>query len=490
MPERKNVKHPLKVDQIVPIGFGIVLILIGIVITISQISKAKLIKMQLANAQKFEVKELLAQIENDLIDGETEQRGYLITRDENYLERYEARRNTFKRHAESLKQLVNSEQSQVTTTNEIVNIAQKKFAELDEAIALKKLGKDQEVLAVLQSKKGQQITDSLKAKLVQMNQQHQQILAQTKQASDQFQQFSTILDWGGWVVSVAAGISISFYVVRWIMQPINEAANAVSTSSTNIAATILQQERTIVQQSASVNQTTATVEQVGAFATESAKQAETSAEGVQQALTLTEKGVSTVALTVDGISELRNQVMAIAGQAAHLSQQTSQISKVSLLVAKFATQTNILALNAEVEAVKAGEEATGFGMIAKEIRNLADQSNESAAQISLLVDQVQGAIDSTVLVTQEGTRKADDGIKLAQETGDAFTNIADAVKNIFFNNEKIVLTAKQQAAAVQQIISAMNNINLGAKETAVAITQIKNATVELNETVQNLQDLI
>jgi len=490
MQERKKSQRPLKVDQIVPIGFGIVLVLIGIVTTVSEISKAKLIKMQLAIAHQFELKELLAQMEKDLVDAETEQQRYLITGDENYLERYEGRQNAFKTHSVSLKRLVNSNLSQVTITEQVVNIAQKKFAELDETIALKKAGKEKDMSAVVESNEGQQIMDSIRAKLAEMNQQQQRLLAQTKEASDQFQQLSTILDWGGWVVSVGAGICISFYVVRWIKQPINRAANAVTTSSINIAATILEQERTILQQSASVDETTTTIEQVGSFAIQSDQQAKTGIDEAQQALTLTERGALTVGLTIEGISELRNQVMEIANQTVHLSEQTSQISKVSHLVTEFATRTNMLALNAEVEAVKAGDQGTGFAMIANEIRNLADQSRESAAQISILVDQVQAAINSTVSVANKGTKKAADGIKLAQETGDAFTNIADAVKNVFLHNQKIVLTAQQQAVAVQQIILAMNNINLGAKETAIAITQVKNATVDLNETVQNLQDLI
>lgn len=487
---QKQVQRPLKVNQIVPIGFGIVLILTGIVTTFSEISKAKLKQMHNVEKHTYNIKLLLRQLEKDIVDAETGQRGFLLTGKENYLQRYATLQNNFKARSEDLKNLVNNDSSQSKKTDQIIQLAQTKFSELEETIDLKKAGKDQEISAVLADDKGEQIMNDIRATLAEMEQQEQRLFQQTQEASDQFQGLSSMINWGGWLVSVGAGIYISFYVIRRIMQPINEAAYAVATSSGNIATSVFEQERIILQQSASVNQTTTTIDEVGTSALQSAEQAETSGNGAKQALTLAESGTITVSLTIEGISQLRDQVMAIANQTTHLSEQTTQISTISDLVAELANQTNMLALNAEVEAARAGEQGKGFAVVASEIRKLADQSRKSADQISVLVNQVQAAINSAVMVTDEGTKKASEGIKLAQETGDAFTSIADAVNKVFLNNQQIVLNARQQAIAVQQVVSAMNAINLGAKETATGISLVKNATINLNETVQNLKNLV
>ncbi len=489
IPKKSKSQLPLKVNQIVPISFVIVLILVGIATAISEVSNSHLTKMRIAVAHTFKVKELLQEMEQDLVDAEAEQREYLITGKEDYLQPYATGRKNFTVRSENLKQLLTDNPSQVTRTEKVVQLAQQKFAELEETIALKKAGKDQEMVAVLVANKNKQTMNGIRAKLAEMNQQEQILLEQKQEASDQFQRLSTMISWGGWLFSVGAGIYISYFVARQIMQPINQAANTIANSSTNIAASVFQQERNILQQSVSVNETTTTIEEVEAFALQSAEQAETSAIEAKQALILAEEGSITVELTIKGISALKDQVTAIANQTVHLNQQTTQISKISYLVAELANKTNMLALNAEVEAARVRDQGKGFGLVANEIRKLAEQSRKSADEIKVLINQVQAAINSTVTVTDEGTKRAKEGIKLAQETGYVFTNITGAVNQVFLNNQQIVLSAKQQALAVQQITSAMNTINLGAKETAAAITQLKNAIVELNDTAQNLKNL-
>lgn len=239
-----------------------------------------------------------------------------------------------------------------------------------------------------------------------------------------------------------------------------------------------------------MNETTGIIEGVGNGAIQSAQQAEASTEEAKQALSLAEEGTQTVGLTVEGISDLKDQVLAIANQIVHLSKKTSQISTVSDLVADLANQTNILALNAGVEAARAGDQGRGFAVIANEIRKLADQSKRSAEEINSLIYEVQESINSAVMVTDEGTKKAIQGIKLAEETGDVFVSIANAVNNMFLSNQQIATTAKQQAVAVQQVVAAMQAINLESKETALGITNVKNATQNLHEATQDLEVLV
>ncbi|HEY9725450.1 MAG TPA: CHASE3 domain-containing protein [Chroococcales cyanobacterium] len=494
MPDKPTKQRRMTVGQIVPIGFGIVLAVAGIATIVTEIAKANLKETQGRVTHTYEVQSTLRLIEKDLVDAETGQRGFLVTNAVNYLEPFDSGRKNFQTHIDALKKLVSDNPTQVTRAGAVEQKARQKFSELEESINLKKAGKDKEVVALVLTNKGKQIMDDLRADLNTMGQEEQRLLQERTQASEQVQTLSSVVGWGGLMISIGAGVFVSYYVANYIARliigPITDAAKAVASSSSGIAETVDKQERTVLEQTSSVNETTVTIEELGSFALQSAEQAESAAGGAKQALTLAEGGTQTVGRTIEGISGLRDQVTAIANQIIRLSEQTAQISTVSDLVAELANQTNMLALNAGVEAARAGEQGKGFAVVAGEIRKLADQSKKSADRINSLVNEVQAAINSTVMVTDEGTKKATVGIELAEETGDVFASIADSVNQVFLNTQQIAQSAKQQAVTVQQVVASMNVINLGAKETAAGIIQVKDATHELNKAAENLEAVV
>lgn len=267
----------------------------------------------------------------------------------------------------------------------------------------------------------------------------------------------------------------------------NQAAGNIVSSASEIATSVEQQERSSSQQAASVSETSITMDELGASSRQSAEQAEAAAAGAQQALALAEGGTRAVERSLDGMGDLREKVDAIADQILRLSAQTNQIGGISSLVSDLANQTNMLALNAAVEAVRAGEHGKGFAVVSGEIRKLADQSKKSAEKINALVADIQTAINSTVMVTDEGTKTVEEGVKIAEETADAFAGVAEAVNNVVLNSQQISLNVKQQAVAIQQVVSAMNSLNTGAQETAHGITQIKVGTHQLNESALQLK---
>lgn len=298
---------------------------------------------------------------------------------------------------------------------------------------------------------------------------------------------------------VVIGVALGILLFAWIavlrmmkryIQAINDTGIAISTSSFEIATTVEQQERTITQQASAVNQTTTTMDELDAFSRQSAEQAEASAAEAHRALSLAEEGTVAVQETMGGMSTLGEKVNAIAQQILLLSEQTNQIGGISGLVGNLANQTNMLALNAAVEAARAGEHGKGFGVVASEIRKLADQSKKSAQEINALVANIQAAINTTVIVTDEGAKTVEQGMKLAHSTAQRFTGVADSINNVFLNSQQIALGAKQQAIAVQQVVTAINAINLGARETASGITQVKVSTQQLNEAAQKLKTVL
>lgn len=294
----------------------------------------------------------------------------------------------------------------------------------------------------------------------------------------------------GPLTAIILGIALSIAIAKPLDKALKGIINMIVSSSTEIAATIEQQERIAVQQAASVNQTTTTMDELGASSRQSAMQAESALENASHVLNMAAAGSKVVQKTQQGMLTLTEKVGGIAEQVLHLSQQTNQIANITNLVSDLANQTNMLAINATVEAVRAGEQGKGFGVVAREIRRLADQSKQSAAEINDLINDIQNAINKTVMVTDEGNTTLDNSLKLTEGTAETFNHVANAINSVVVSSQQIYLNTKQQALAIEQVVDAMNALNKGSAEAASGITQSRIGTQKLNQAALNLRYVV
>ena len=413
-------------------------------------------------------------------------RGYLLERNATSLNNYNSAKANYVNLINELTQLIRNEQ-QVINLADMEGFMQGYLETTDRLIALVDAGLVDQAVETWKTDDGRALSNDAIG-LIEAMETYEQDLVDTNeemqaQALERLQ--FTLLTAA--TLSVLLSALIGTWIVIKASRMMNQAAGDIASSASEIAASVEQQERTSSQQAASVNETSTTMDELGASSRQSSEQAEAAAAGAQQALSLAEGGTRAVERSLDGMTALREKVDAIADQILRLSEQTSQIGGISGLVSDLANQTNMLALNAAVEAVRAGEHGKGFAVVSGEIRKLADQSKKSAEKINALVADIQTAINSTVMVTDEGTKKVEEGVKIAEETADAFAGVADAVNNVVLNSQQISLNVKQQAVAIQQVVSAMNSLNTGAQENANGISQIKIGTHQLNESALQLK---
>ncbi len=294
----------------------------------------------------------------------------------------------------------------------------------------------------------------------------------------------------GATVTGGLTVGLSIFFADRIAKYIQRAISTITNSANEIVDTVQTQEIAVNQQANSAISTTDSINELESISTATAEQAAASSTGAKQALSLAEEGTQAVQRNIQEMSGLRDRVDEIAQQIVNLGEQTGQITTVSDLVSDLAKQTNMLALKAAVEAARAGEQGKGFGVVAGEIRKLADESKKSAQKINNLATDIQSAINRTIMVTDQGTKTATEGIRIAKTTAATFVSVADAVNNVFLNSQQISSSTQRQATAIQQVLDAMTAISQGSQESAIGMHKVKTSTYELNQITDELQAVV
>ncbi len=268
---------------------------------------------------------------------------------------------------------------------------------------------------------------------------------------------------------------------------VSDTVNRLSTLVSELTAIASQQAAGMNEQSSALNQTTTTTQELAATSHQTTEKAQFVVESAEQSMEVTSRGKQAVDQTVEEMNEIRRRVERIAEEILDLSEKTQQIGVITTTVNDIAEQTNMLALNAAIEASKAGEFGRGFGVVAAEVRKLAEKSKEASLRIRDLITQIQNATNSTVMATEEGSKRVDIGVEKIREAGRLMDGGIQSLEENVGYAQQILVGSKQQTIGIEQITLAMGNINDVVKQVATGTTQTQKAVDSVLSLTRELQ---
>jgi methyl-accepting chemotaxis protein len=255
-------------------------------------------------------------------------------------------------------------------------------------------------------------------------------------------------------------------------------AEQTTSATEHVTATLQEVAEGAESQRAYVEQNANAVGEISIGMDRVASSLTTVSDATKQAADLAEDGEYSVNRTVEQMKQIYASVEESNVKMQKLETSSKEIGSITGVIASIADQTNLLALNAAIEAARAGEQGKGFAVVADEVRKLAEGSQQSAMQITGLIQQMQLDTSQSVDVMANTAEFVQEGLQASEETTTKFSQIKDSIVTISPQMEDISSITEQIAASVQHMSASAEELAAIAKENASASETMASTTEE------------
>lgn len=451
-------------------GFAVAVIaLVVVAITGYQSTRSLLASNNLVvHTQKVRGK--IAQLRNAIVDAETGQRGFVITGREEFLQPYtEALGRVDSTYAE-LRQLTADAPDQRRRLDLLKPQIDTKLDELKRVIAERRSSFDA-ASASIAAGDGRIAMETVRRVLGEMDEEETRLLTiRQADAAEAATLTTNVILWGS-IGALALTILVGWFLTSSLSKRIGAAVRNMQGSSAELQAAANQQASSATEQATAMTQIATTIRELLTTSQQISESAQRVSQIAAETASNARGGASTVVKGSDAVATVRKLVDLIVTHMTDLSKKAQQVGAVLDIVAELAEQTNILAINATIEAAGAGEAGRRFGVVADEIRKLADRVGASTKEIREMVEGVRSAVNTTVMATEAGSKAVDASAVQVGEMAASFKQIASLVVTTTDAAREIELSTKQQTTAVEQVNVAIADIAEASKETEASTSQ-------------------
>jgi methyl-accepting chemotaxis protein len=474
----------------IALGFSVSFALLVAIGLVAYRSTDTLNATSVAVTHTHQVLERIAQLMSKVTDAETGQRGFVITGDDRYLAPYESARTTIPATLDELRSLTRDNPAQQQRLNAMQPLLTAKLGELERTIALRRQAGLEPTIAVVKTDEGKKSMDELRRLAEQMDGEERALLLRRADDVAQASGDSRNAILFGTLACLVFVVAAGGWLTRTLTQQVGAAVLRVRSSSSELQAAAHQQASGARESATSMAEITTTISELMATSRQIADSAQRVTGVAQQTGQAASQGDATVQDAQASISGIRRQVDLVVNHMLDLGRKSQQIGAVLDIVSELAEQTNILAINATIEAAGAGESGRRFSVVAEEIRQLADRVTASTKEIRSLIDDVRGAVNTTVMTTETSSKAVDDGARRFGDVAASFRQIAALVAATTEAAREIELSTKQQASAVEQVNGAVADTANSTRESEASASQTLQTASELAGTSTDLLRLV
>jgi methyl-accepting chemotaxis protein len=278
--------------------------------------------------------------------------------------------------------------------------------------------------------------------------------------------------------------------LRELINSIARTAEHVASASEQISSSAQQQAQSADTQKGQAAQVAAAMQEMSSAVNEVSENSNRAAEASRQAAETAREGGVIVEESLGTMRAIAESVSATAHKVEDLGKSSDQIGRIIGVIDDIADQTNLLALNAAIEAARAGEQGRGFAVVADEVRKLAERTTSATKEVAHMVESIQSGTKNAVAAMHEGTRQVQEGVQTTSRAGDALKQIIHTSEQVGEMVNHIATAAAEQSSATVQVNQNVDHIARLVSETAIGSQQSARACQDLSGLALDLQKMV
>ncbi|WP_366924567.1 methyl-accepting chemotaxis protein [Metallumcola ferriviriculae] len=243
----------------------------------------------------------------------------------------------------------------------------------------------------------------------------------------------------------------------------------------------------IREQTRSFEEMAASSEEMAASINEIAGHAQSVASSADAADRVSMEGEENITQAFNFVENAFSEIETVNKQMEVVMDKTYQINAIVDIVKEIADQTNLLALNAAIEAARAGEQGRGFAVVAEEVRNLAENTKQSVADIQENISQLEKEIQNSGTKTKETSDRLNDGKMLVDEALQSIKSITAEVREVSGAVTQISANAQEQNAVSENFTEDINKVSGFAERLLNEADQTGRAIFEVSKLCNGLK---